>query len=176
MNQFIEDHQLAEKLNGLRAAKGMAPLSQGEVQALIRDFDETAAPSTMGALRLPGGRLRQALSLMSPSRLRDWLDPSRGGTIENGRLVALGRLGVDVMVTGHTHNAKHHSLVVDGTTKHMLDSGTWASWYRSSAKMQQSKLTFVSVQFAGGQAKPQLCQWIPGRNLVVACPAIHRER
>jgi|GEM_PF-2184981 UDP-2,3-diacylglucosamine pyrophosphatase LpxH len=172
MREFISNQQVVSKLNSVRQSLGQRPIDRTEAMILMRRFDDLSAPSTMFGQRPSGGKIRRALSLLTPKKWSHWLDPAKGGTITKGKEFAFGELGVDVLVSGHTHAPRHNIYVAPyDRAKHHLDSGTWAQMDTGPNSIGRAKLSFVELQIDLGRAAPRLCRWDVDSDRPQSCVA-----
>jgi UDP-2,3-diacylglucosamine pyrophosphatase LpxH len=154
--EIAEEHQhrlrrLARELhptiNKTRSRWGKGPLDSDSVLARLSTFDEKqATPILRRSKRTRASRFWRAMALSRPI-FSSLVRPPQ--TVASGQAFALENLA-DVMVVGHTHNAYHYQVEIDGRTKQLANPGTWA---------KPESLTYVEVRQTRKRPRVRLKRW-----------------
>jgi UDP-2,3-diacylglucosamine pyrophosphatase LpxH len=160
---------LRHAINRSRRALGLSKLSTERTYALLRRFDNLAAPPHLERPELKGGFLRRVLRMFRPEEMEKWFNPSEGSTNLEGQAFALAHLA-SIVVNGHTHSPGHAVMRrAGGGLSHLLDAGTWTPVTLKEGSVRPP-MTFVDVRQTFGQPTARLRRWDVGLRRPVTLP------
>jgi UDP-2,3-diacylglucosamine pyrophosphatase LpxH len=148
LRHMASSRSLRRAINRSRRALGMKSLSAERTYALLRRFDNLAAPPHLKRPALGGGFIRRVLHMFRPEEMETWFNPTEGSTYLEGRSFSLAHLA-NVVVNGHTHSPSHRIMKrAGGRRNHLLDAGTWTPVTLGDGRLE-APMTFVDVRQSG---------------------------